>query len=189
MSNFHTEKINQLINAFPPNVKNAFDLISSVKNFKKGDFLLYEEETCRKSFYLLKGIARKFYRKENKEITTELYFTGDLAISFSSYVLQQPSRESIECLTEVSVSITDYAAFQTLKQQFPKLIELDLLMTELYTVWLESRMFEFHTLNATQRYERLLQQSPHLLQQVQLTHIASYLGISLETLSRIRAKK
>ncbi len=68
-------------------------------------------------------------------------------------------------------------------------MELDLLITELYTAWLEERLLEFQTLNATQRYEKMRQQTPHLIQQVQLTHLASYLGISLETLSRIRSKR
>lgn len=185
----HLEKIKQVIESFDKKTENVFNIVSAKKEFKKGDFLLREGETCRQSLYITNGIARKFYRNEDKENTTEFYFPNDLAVSFGSYVFQKPSRENIECLTDVSVSLTNYHAFEEAKQKFPKLIELDLLITELYAVWLEERMFEFQTLNATQRYEKLIQHSPHLIQQIQLTHIASYLGISLETLSRIRAKK
>jgi CRP-like cAMP-binding protein len=184
----HLQKINQLMQSFDKDTKDCFDKISSVKTLKKGELLLQAGEICRKSFYITNGIARKFYWNESKEITTEFYFANDLAVSFSSYVFQKPSREHIECLTDITVLITDYQTFQEAKQRFPQLVELDLLMTEFYTAWLEERMFEFHTLNATQRYEKILQQSPYLIQQVQLTHIASYLGISLETLSRSRAK-
>jgi CRP-like cAMP-binding protein len=91
-------------------------------------------------------------------------------------------------LTDTVVSQTDFIAFQTAKADFPKLIELDLLMTEYYAVWLENRLFEFHTLDATQRYLHLLKEQSHIIQNIPLTYIASYLGISLETLSRIRAK-
>lgn len=185
----HFDKIKQIIATFDEKTQKAFNAVSETKEFKKGDFLLLEGEICRQSFYIKKGIARKFYYDDGKEVTTEFYFSNDLAVSFSSYIFQKPSRETIECLTDVSVSTTNYQGFQEVKQKFPILIELDLLITELYTAWLEERIFDFQTLNATQRYEKLIKHSPYLIKQLQLTHIASYLGISLETLSRIRAKK
>jgi hypothetical protein len=86
------------------------------------------------------------------------------------------------------VRVTDFTAFQSLKMKNRQLLELDFLLTEYYALWLEEKVFELHTQNATQRYQTLLKKSPHIIQQVQLTQIASYLNISLETLSRIRAK-
>nr|MCU0392988.1 Crp/Fnr family transcriptional regulator [Thermoflexibacter sp.] len=123
-----------------------------------------------------------------KEITTEFFFKDELAVSFDSYTLQKPSREYIQALTDAVVNVTDYTKFQSLKSKHPSLQELDFLLTEYYALWLEEKVFELHTQNATQRYETLLKKSPHIVQQVQLTQIASYLNISLETLSRIRAK-
>ena len=102
---------------------------------------------------------------------------------------QKPSREFIQALTDTTISQTDFAAFQTAKQQFPKLATLDLMMTEYYAMWLEDRLFQFHTMDATSRYLKLIEDHPHIIQNIPLTFIASYLGISLETLSRIRAKK
>jgi hypothetical protein len=61
-------------------------------------------------------------------------------------------------------------------------------MTEYYALWLEHRLFQFHTMDATERYALLLKDQPHFVQQIPLTYLASYLGVSLETLSRIRAK-
>jgi len=112
----------------------------------------------------------------------------DLAVSFDSYTLQQPSREFIEALTDVSVSITHHQAFQEAKMKYPKLIILDLMLAEYYAMWLEKRLFQFHTTTATERYKDILNRSPYIVQTIPLTIIASYLGISLETLSRIRAK-
>ena len=80
-------------------------------------------------------------------------------------------------------------SFQILKANNQVFLELDFLMTEYYALILEEKLFELSTQNATQRYEVLIKKSPHVVQQVQLTHIASYLNVSLETLSRIRAKK
>lgn len=62
------------------------------------------------------------------------------------------------------------------------------MLAEYYAMWVEKRLFQFHTMTATERYLDILQRSPHSIQTVPLTIIASYLGISLETLSRIRAK-
>ena len=184
----YIDKINHYIKSLDNNSLNALQSISSEKVYKKGDLLLRQNEICRKSYLLIDGIARKFYLNDDKEITTELYFENDLAVSFDSYTLQQPSREFIEALTDVTVSITHYQAFQDAKVIYPKLLTLDLMLAEYYGMWVENRLFQFHTMTATERYLEILNKSPHIVQTIPLTIIASYLGISLETLSRIRAK-
>lgn len=184
----YLDKINTFISHLDPKTLTALQNISSIKTFKKGSFLLSMDETCKKSYVLESGIARKYYLNDGKEITTELFFKDDIAISLHSYVQQIPSREFIQAITAVSVTVTDYQAFQVLKTQYPVLMELDLMMTEYYAIWLEDRLFQFHTLTATARYVHLLQKQPQIIQYIPLTYIASYLGISLETLSRIRAK-
>lgn len=186
--NNYLHKINSFVEQLDIETLSALKDISKTKTYKKDDYLLRQDEVCRYSFWIESGIVRKFYLSEGKEITTELLFENDIAVSFDSYTQQKLSREFIQALTETTVSKTDYAAFQNAKSSFPKLVELDLLMTEHYAMWLENRLLEYHTLNATQRYLLLLKEQPQVIQNIQLTHIASYLGISLETLSRIRAK-
>ncbi|TAE77056.1 MAG: Crp/Fnr family transcriptional regulator [Bacteroidetes bacterium] len=184
----YIDKINTYIKTLDHDTLTALQSISSDKKYKKGDLLLKQHEICGKSYLLMSGIARKYYLTDGKEITTELYFENDLAVSFDSYTLQQPSREFIEALTDVTVSITHYQAFQEAKAKYPKLLALDLMLAEYYGMWVENRLFQFHTMTATERYLEILHKSPHIVQTVPLTIIASYLGISLETLSRIRAK-
>jgi len=185
----YLNKINEFILGLDGETQSALEQITSHKIFQKGEYLVRQDEICRHSFFIDKGIARKFYLTEGgREITTELYFADDLAVSFQSYTLQKPSREFILSLEETSVTTTDYQAFQQLKTDFPKLLELDLMMTEYYVMWLEERLLQFHTLDASGRYLQLVKEHPHFVQKVQLTYIASYLGVSLETLSRIRAK-
>jgi CRP-like cAMP-binding protein len=181
-------KTNEFIAKLDLDTLTALNQISVEKVYKKGDFLLRQDEICKSSYWVLNGIARKYYLNEGKEVTTELFFDDDIAVSFDSYCLQQPSREFIQALTDITVSQTDHGKFQTAKQQYPKLIILDLLMTEYYAMWLEERLFQFHTMDATTRYKQLLEAQPHIIQNIPLTYVASYLGISLETLSRIRAK-
>lgn len=187
-ANEYINKIFHFINNLSSQSKQALDAATQIKHFKKGDYLLREGETCRCSFWIQKGMARKFYTAGDKEISTELLFENDIAVSMSSYVLQTKSKESIQALENTTASCTSYHDFEQLKQTYPELVQFDLLLTEYYTMWLEERLFRFHTLDATQRYQLLLQEHPEMIQKVQLTHIASYLSISLETLSRIRAK-
>jgi CRP-like cAMP-binding protein len=187
--NTYLDKINDFITRLDPETLTALKAISVEKNFKKGNFLLRQDEVCKRSYWIEKGIARKYYLNDGKEITTELYFDNDIAVSFDSYCLQNPSREFIQALSDITISQTDFSAFQKAKQQFPKLAILDLMMTEYYAMWLENRLFQFHTMDATKRYNKLTEDHPHIVQNIPLTVIASYLGISLETLSRIRAKK
>jgi CRP-like cAMP-binding protein len=184
----HLHKISLFVKNLDNEVLSVVQTISTTKHVKKGEYLLRHDEVCRHSYWIEQGVLRKFYVHEGKEHTTELLFENDIAVSLASYSLQKPGKEYIQVITEAVVSQTDFASFQTAKKVYPQLMELDLLMTEYHAVWLEKRLYEFHTLDATQRYKLLLQEHPHILHTVPLTYIASYLGISLETLSRIRAK-
>ncbi len=186
--NEYLNRIQLFISQLDKETIKALKDISQSKTFKKGEYLLLQGEVCRHSFWIEQGIVRKFYLSNGNEITTELLFTDDIAVSFNSYTLQTPGSEFIQALTDTTVSQTNFHHFQQAKSKFPKLVELDLLMTEYQASWLENRLFQFHTQDATQRYLHLLKEHPQIIQHIQLTHIASYLGVSLETLSRIRAK-
>jgi CRP-like cAMP-binding protein len=184
----HLDKINDFVKRFDKETLSELNKCRTTQTFKKGDFLLKQGQICARSFEIKEGIARKYYLNDGKEMTTELFFKTDVAISFESYIFQKPSKEFIHALTDMRVSAIEYTAFQEAKRNNRKIAELDMLLSEHYVVWLEERMFQFHTLNATERYQLLLNNQPNIIQTVPLTHIASYLGISLETLSRLRAK-
>ena len=184
----HLQNIEKFIDKLDFKTLLALENISITKTYKKGDFLLQQDQICKNSYFIAEGIARKFYLNDGKEITTELYFADDLAVSYYSYCMQKPSREYLQALTDITVSQTDYSAFEKVKKNYPKLIELDLMMNEYCVMWLEDRLFQFHTMDATARYQKILTEHSHIIQNIPLTYIASYLGISLETLSRIRAK-
>jgi CRP-like cAMP-binding protein len=184
----YLSKIEKHISSLDTKAKDALARLTAIKEFKKGEYLLRQDEVCKSSYHILKGVARKFYLSDGKEITTELFFENDLAVSLQSYTLQQPSHEFIQAIENVTASLTNYQEFQKAKDQHKGLLELDLMITEYYAMWLEQRLFQFHSLDATQRYQLLLSEQSHFIQQISLTYLASYLGVSLETLSRIRAK-
>ena len=180
--------IESMLIGLPDPVQQALADSMTRQTFQKGDYLLREGELCRYSYLIDSGLARKYYLVDGREITTEFYFPRDLALSLTSYTLQTPSPEWIQVLELTTALRVDYGAFQALKTEFPILTELDLRLTEYYAVWQEERLRQFRLLDATQRYELLLTTQPDWTQRLSLTHIASYLGVSLETLSRIRAR-
>jgi len=184
----HFSKIEQIISTFDRRLRDYLNEIEHIKYFDKGDILLEEGRVCRKSFHITKGIARKYYRNDAKEITTDFYFEDDIAIAFNSYTFQTPSNEVIECLTDVEARITHRENWDAAKAKFPQLLELDILLTEIHAGALEEDLYDLRVLNATERYQKLLAEAPELLHHIKLTHIASYLNISLETLSRIRSR-
>jgi hypothetical protein len=134
------------------------------------------------------GVARKFYEHNDKEITTEVYFPDDVAVSLDSYIMRKPADVYIEALTELEVSIIDYSRFDNVKKKYAEVMMLDKMFIEYYAVWFEQRLKEFQTMDASQRYLKLLQKEPKIVQLLPVTIIASYLNVSLETLSRIRSK-
>ena len=159
------------------------------KVYEKGVFLLKEGQVCRKSFAIESGIVRKFYVNDGKEITTEFYFKDDIALSFKSYISQTPSMEYLQVLERTVVMVTDYDDVQKLQKTHSALIELELMFMQQYVIWLDERLFHFHTLDAKQKYQLLVNKTPHIIQNIPLNYIASYLGVSPETISRIRANK
>lgn len=180
-------KINSLLETLDAAASEALDEISVHRTYAKGEYLLKAGSVCTKSFWIEQGMLRKFFMHKDKEVTTAFYFKDDIAISFYSYTLQTPGTEYIQAMTETTVKETSYQQFGEGKRQHPALLQLDLLLTEYYALSLEEKNFELQTQNATQRYQTLLRKSPHIVLQVPLTHIASYLNVSLETLSRIRS--
>ncbi|MDX1905435.1 MAG: Crp/Fnr family transcriptional regulator [Bacteroidia bacterium] len=182
-------QISAAMQALPPEAAEALDAIAHTRHVAKGEYLLREGDICTAGYWVESGILRKYsLSPAGKEITSEICLPQDMALSLQSYTLQLPSREYIQAITDSSVSLIQHRDYEPLKQQFPALQALDMMLTEYYALWLEERLWQFHTLDATARYRLLVTRSPQVLREVPLTHIASFLGITLETLSRIRAK-
>lgn len=134
------------------------------------------------------GALRGFYNLDGKEITHWFGFENDFVTSFHSFITTEPAVENIQLLEG---SILWAISKETLTGLFNRYNEIDRLVRivyEKYYIRLEERFVNAQFKTAGERYENLLQQTPHILERVPLGHIASYLGISQETLSRIRSR-
>ncbi len=153
---------------------------------RKGSFYLKEGQTSSGLFIIEKGLVRMFYRKFDKEINSLFALENDVITSSRTFFMGLPSKENIQFLEDSIIHSISRKDFYELCQLYPEINTLERLATEAYSIALEDRIFSLQTLTATERYEELVRHNPQILQRVALGHIASYLGVTLETVSRIR---
>jgi CRP-like cAMP-binding protein len=180
-------QIEDVLHRLPSPARAAMQDIMTQEKLPKGHFLLQEGQYCRHLYWLQSGLARSYVLHEGKEITTNFAFAEELIFSLQSAVMVEPSREYIQLIEGGEVTRLDWTQFKKLTRQHPALAELDTLLSDYYAIQLEKRLLDLQTLSAKERYLKLLTQEQRLVAQVPLTYLASYLGISLETLSRIRS--
>ncbi len=157
-------------------------------NSKKGTLLLKGGEICQHIYFFEKGFARGFFYKNGKDITSWFALENDVATSLYSFETQTPNFENIEILEDSVLYAISYKNLQFLYHHYSEFNLLGRRLVEKYYVELMERTLSFQFQSARERYLQLLIHRPQILQRASLGHIASYLGISQETLSRIRTK-
>jgi CRP-like cAMP-binding protein len=125
---------------------------------------------------------------DGKEITYWFAFENNFVTSFFSFITRKPGVESIQLIEDCTLWAISYDDLQRLYSQYTDIERLGRIMHERYYVMLEERFLRNHFKEARERYEHVMMNAPHILQRAPLGHIASYLGITQETLSRIRNK-
>jgi CRP-like cAMP-binding protein len=144
-------------------------------------------QKCRTIYFVKEGLARIYYLKDGIEVTEYFAFENDLIIRAESLFTGKPSMKPIQALEKtVFIGIPAELLF-SLFDQFPEIERLFRKIIEQAYVNTVNRMeaIQFHA--AEERYAQLLEEKPSLIQRISLKHIASYLGITQVSLSRIRA--
>lgn len=172
----------------PEASKSAFKAYVIETAFPKGHVLMKAGKIGTSVYFIKKGIVRAYANPRDNEVTFWFGKEGDAIISMKSYVENQKAYENIELLEDCQLYKLSAKDLQELfiedvhiANWGRRFAERELIKTE---EWLISRQFR----TASERYSELLTNSPDLLQRVQLGHIASYLGITQVSLSRIRAE-
>ena len=155
----------------------------------KKEFLLTEGNICRNIYFVADGFLRAFYLKDEKEITSWFMGKGEVIISVHSFFTQSLSAENIEVLDDCTLFSLSYDELQYAYRAFPEMNIIGRILTEQYYILSEERAIALRQFTARERYENLLITNHGILQKASLGQIASHLGISQETLSRVRAQK
>ncbi|MDX2245954.1 MAG: Crp/Fnr family transcriptional regulator [Bacteroidia bacterium] len=154
---------------------------------KKNKNLQPVGHTCRTVYFIKKGAARIYYYKDGNDITECFVFENNIIARVESLFSGQPSKKAIEILEDAELIAIHSTALFKLYDTFPDIERLFRKIFEAAYVDTVNRVesIQFHT--AEERYLALLNEMPNVLQRVPLKHIASYLGITQVSLSRIRA--
>jgi CRP-like cAMP-binding protein len=156
---------------------------------EKGTTLVREETYSEKTFYIAKGCARAYYLKDGKDISDWFAFENEFISSIVSFFSGLPSPHSVEVLEDsilFELTRDRINALSDKHRDFERLTKIVVIKTMLRH---QERIASIQFQKANQRYTSLIRMYPNITQRVSLTHIASYLGITLETLSRLRRVK
>ncbi len=163
--------------------------ISDNITLSKGSDLIRINERCDNLYFIEKGLIRGYYFDDGKEITNWFAQEQEFATCFYSFIASKPSFEILQCIEDCELIALNCASLQNLYKQFPETERIGRVITENYYIKLEERILSLQFKTAKERYQKLQNTKSSLLQRASLGQIASYLGITQETLSRIRAEQ
>ena len=171
---------------FKEELEEIFSAHEKVK-FHKGDCILQEGKTANEYYILEKGLARSFVNDfSGNEVTTHFFAENEIIIEVSSLFQRIPTQENIVCITDCECWKLGFESFQELFHKIPNLREWGRAWMSQQLFVYKQRSVEMFTLSATKRYLNLLEQKPQVVRLAPLKQIASYLGITDTSLSRIR---
>jgi len=160
------------------------------EEFPKGHFLYKQGDICRQIFYIEKGFARVYYySKSGKEISTWFPFENSFTVAIDSFYQHTPTLYNCRLLEKSVVYSMKHSDFENMTNKYPEFSKFAFKVTYGIAKRLSEFIVNTKFQTAEERFNALMQEYPLIFQRASLVHIASYLGITKETLSRIRAGK
>jgi CRP-like cAMP-binding protein len=173
-----TAEIEQLVSAF------------KAKSAKKNEILISKGDVCRYSYFVCNGSIRAYFINEDgQEATRYIALENQFITSIHSFVSQTPTKEFIAATEKVEVLQISYLDFKKLTEETT--LARDLYIKQLEGAYINNhrRLESFLIMSAKQRYDFLLQTNPSIIQRHSNKIVASFLGITQESLSRLKGKK
>ncbi len=159
-----------------------------VQRFKKGTILLHEGQVSTQCFFVLKGCIRQYTVADGEEKSIAFFTEEQAAVSFTSYTQQVPCNHYFACVEDCVVIVGDPQTEAEMREQIPVLADITRGIMEQDFGKTQMDFAAFITSSPEERYRYLLHTRPALLQRVPQHQIASYLGVTPESLSRIRKR-
>jgi len=178
------------LNRYSSISEDDFEVISKVltkRLVKKKRTLLNEADICRNLFFIEKGVLRSFTTdKDGTEHVMQLAIEDNWIADLGSFITQSPGFLNVEAIEDTEVVLLPYVAVDTLCEAIPKLEHYFRKLYQRAYVAMQQRYNSVQSKPAKERYEILIRDNPQFAARIPLIHIASYLGITAESLSRIR---
>ena len=182
----------KLLNDLRPIDVDLEELLTSsfkIEKVGKGVVVLKEGEVCRNLWFLADGLIRSFHKIGDKEVTSRIMFTNHIVISAGSFFKQTAATESIETLADCTLLTLPFSELQNVYVLHPLFNYHTRVITEDYFFKQEQRLYMLRKPNAEDKYRYFLEHYSNYLQAIPLKHIASFLNIARETLSRLRNRR
>ncbi|WP_313580958.1 Crp/Fnr family transcriptional regulator [Chishuiella sp.] len=160
-----------------------------IEKLNKGDFFLETNKKCNRLSFIQSGYLRIFLETENKEITQWISPKGYFVTDLSSFIFDKPARWTIQALTETVIYTIEKKEYEKLNKIVKQWNELEKLFIVHCFTTLEDRIFSHLSMTAEERYISFFENNKELFNHVPLNYIASMLGMTPETFSRIRKKQ
>lgn len=167
--------------------ENAILSLNLFRSVPKGSVLLKEGETSTDGYFVLKGCLRTYYIIDGNEKTTAFY-TEMEGITPHCVLTKSPSEYYISATEDSIITVADPSLEQEMFEKFPKFESLCRILSEELLAKQQVRFDQFKTSTPEQRYQHLLKQRPDLIQRVPQHQLASFLGITAQSLSRLRGR-
>lgn len=176
-------------NPLSKGAEKAIAEISSIVTIKKNKDLQPIGHTCKTIYFIKKGVARIYYFKDGIDITERFFFESSIIARVESLFTGKPSRKAIQILEDAEIIAINSTQLFKLYDSFPEIERLFRKIFEAGYVETVNRIegMQFHS--AEERYNALLNEAPNVLMRVPLKYVASFLGITQVSLSRIRGHR
>ena len=165
-------------------ILNAFEL----QTFKKNDFIVEEGKTSRYMGFIETGMFQYYVIQDGEERTNYVSIENTFFASVLSFITETPSLENVKALVDGSINMISKTNLKMLLNEIPAFKDFYIGLLEVTLCGIDASRYDLIVLTAEQRYEKMLINEPHLLQQIPLQHLASMLGVTPRHLSRIRSK-
>ncbi len=155
---------------------------------KRGDFFLRNKQLSDRLGFLQSGIIREYLTINGKEVTKWISTTGYFVVDLSSFVFEKPARWNIQALTDCDVFVINQKNYRSINKIIPNWEHLEKLFIAKCFASLEDRVLTHLSMTAEERYQQLFNFNKELFNVVPLQYLASMLGMTPETLSRLRKR-
>lgn len=166
----------------------AFTGIFVFRSVPKKFNLVRVGDISHEAYFINKGAARLYFEKEGEEVSANFMFENNFIASLESFLLQTPSRQAIDTLEECELLVMSKQRLDELTLAYPKFHIFSKAIAEMAFIMLQRRASSFILDSPEERYMNMLKQRPEILERVPQHMIASYLGVTPVSLSRIRKR-
>jgi CRP/FNR family transcriptional regulator, anaerobic regulatory protein len=158
-------------------------------SLQKGDYFQQSGKRCTQLAFVQSGLLRIFAETDDREVTQWISTQGYFVTDLTGFMFDQPGRWHIQALTDTALHVIEKVDYRQLASRIPEWRAFEQIFMAKCFIMMEDRIFNLLSMSAAERYQLFFEHNPELFNEVPLQYIASMLGMTPETFSRIRKKR